>query len=75
MMSDYEKYIHFKSLTGSKAYGLNNENSDDDWRGFYLPPTSDFFKLTEPPNKLLNSKKKTLLLLGIKEILTPSTSK
>lgn len=53
MSSNYDKYIHFKSLTGSKAYGLNNEHSDDDWRGFYIPPTREFFKLSEPPEQIV----------------------
>lgn len=69
MMSDYEKYIHFKSLTGSKAYGLNNENSDDDWRGFYLPPTSDFFKLTEPPEQIVKLKEEDSTYWELKKYL------
>jgi predicted nucleotidyltransferase len=53
---DYKNYIQFKALTGSKAYGLNIETSDDDWRGFYIPPTHSFFSFVEPPEQLQTTK-------------------
>ena len=49
---DYKKYIQFKALTGSKAYGLDIPTSDEDWRGFYIPPTHDFFAFVEPTEQL-----------------------
>lgn len=36
---DYWNMIHFKAIVGSHAYGLNVETSDEDYRGFFAPPT------------------------------------
>src|SRR5215203_1494993 len=30
--------IIYRCVVGSRAYGLDNEESDVDWRGIYLPP-------------------------------------
>ena len=51
-MQGHLKDVHYKALTGSKAYGLANENSDDDWRGFYIPPSIDWFKMSDPVEQL-----------------------
>jgi hypothetical protein len=34
--------------TGSHAYGTERPDSDDDYRGVYLAPTSDLFRLRRP---------------------------
>lgn len=52
MQEHLKKLLHFKALTGSKAYGLAIETSDDDWRGFYVPSTTDWFRLAEPVEQI-----------------------
>lgn len=32
------EYVIYRCIVGSRAYGLDNEQSDTDYRGFYLPP-------------------------------------
>lgn len=66
---DYNQYIQFKALTGSKAYGLNVEGSDDDWRGFYVPPTSHFFRFVEPPEQLQTTKDEDYSYWELKKFL------
>lgn len=48
----WDGYIFFKSLTGSQAYGLAHEGSDEDWRGWYAPPTYMLLGLYSPPEQL-----------------------
>ncbi len=47
-----QNYIWFRALTGSRAYGLNNDDSDYDWRGFYAPMTSNFFNMSALPEQI-----------------------
>lgn len=35
---DLERYVIFRCVVGSRAFGLDVENSDTDRRGIYLPP-------------------------------------
>lgn len=39
-LADYElrDYIIYRCIVGSRAYGLDDEHSDTDRRGIYLPP-------------------------------------
>ncbi|NUP02293.1 MAG: nucleotidyltransferase [Nonomuraea sp.] len=36
-------------VAGSRAYGLDTEESDTDRRGVFVAPTADFWRLTKPP--------------------------
>jgi hypothetical protein len=36
--ADLFRFVAFRCVVGSKAYGLAQEQSDVDRRGFYLPP-------------------------------------
>lgn len=36
-------------VMGSRAYGLDTEESDTDRRGVFVAPTADFWRLTKPP--------------------------
>lgn len=49
---DLSQYIIYRCLVGSKAYGLSNENSDDDVRGIFLPPARLHWSLYELPQQL-----------------------
>lgn len=40
--------IILEGLVGSHAYGLNTEDSDKDWRGIYLAPTTEILGLVKP---------------------------
>jgi uncharacterized protein len=53
-MSEYFwGHVQFKAIVGSQAYGLAHEGSDEDWRGWYTPPTEDFFGMYQPPEQLV----------------------
>ena len=46
------RYVHFRCITGSTAYGLQHEASDVDRRGFYLPPAHLHWSLAGVPEQL-----------------------
>ena len=46
------RYVHFRCIVGSTAYGLNHEASDVDRRGFYLPPADLEWSLAGVPEQL-----------------------
>jgi predicted nucleotidyltransferase len=50
--TNWQKYIIYDALVGSKAYGLDTPESDEDRRGFYLAPTRSFWSLTKPPEQI-----------------------
>lgn len=49
---DYHPYIIYRCITGSRAYGLDNDASDTDWRGIYLPPATAHWSLYGVPEQL-----------------------
>lgn len=51
-MTTFNDMIVYVALTGSRGYGLHNENSDFDWRGFYVPPTSYVLGLKSYPEQI-----------------------
>lgn len=55
MMSSglYERVI-FRCIIGSRAYGLDDEASDTDYRGVYLPPADLHWSLYGVPEQLEN---------------------
>lgn len=46
--------VIFRCVIGSRAYGLDDENSDIDRRGIYLPPADLHWSLYGVPNQLEN---------------------
>lgn len=69
----YEPFIIYRCVVGSRAYGLEGEESDTDRRGFFLPPASLFWSLEGVPDRLTNPKTqdcywelKPFLLLALK---------
>lgn len=46
--------IHYKCVVGSRAFGLSDEHSDTDRRGFYVAPTKMVVSLCPPPEQLQN---------------------
>lgn len=48
---DFEPHVVYKCQVGSKAFGLSNENSDDDIRGIFLPPASVHWSLYSLPEQ------------------------
>jgi len=46
------KYVAYRCIVGSKAYGLDTEASDVDRRGFYLPPADLQWSLAGVPEQL-----------------------
>ncbi len=48
----FEKFVIYKARMGSKAFGLSDENSDNDERGVYLPPAEWHWSLQPLPEQL-----------------------
>ena len=51
---DYYQYIILQCITGSRAYGLDNDASDTDRRGIYLPPADLQWSLYGVPEQIEN---------------------
>lgn len=49
---DLYRHVVYRCVTGSRAYGLDNENSDTDLRGIYLPPADLQWSLFGIPEQL-----------------------
>lgn len=50
--SDLFERVIFKCVIGSRAFGLEDENSDTDYRGIYLPPAELQWSLYGVPEQL-----------------------
>lgn len=50
-MSDGERKIIFEAVVGSKLYGTNRPESDDDFLGVFLPSREDLLGLGNPPTE------------------------
>ncbi len=48
------RFVIYRCVTGSRAYGLDREGSDTDRRGFYLPPADRHWSLEGVPEQLEN---------------------
>src|SRR4051812_45599107 len=55
-LAEYDLYRHviFRCVVGSRAYGLDDESSDTDRRGVYLPPADMHWSLFGVPEQLEN---------------------
>ncbi len=51
---DLERYVIYRCIVGSRAYGLEHEESDTDRRGIYLPPAELHWSLHGVPQQLEN---------------------
>lgn len=49
---DLYQYVIYRCITGSRAYGLDHEDSDTDRRGIYLPPAHLQWSLYGVPQQL-----------------------
>jgi uncharacterized protein len=50
----YNDYVIYRCITGSRAYGLDEDGSDTDRRGIYLPPADLHWSLYGVPEQLEN---------------------
>jgi len=50
--ADLTAYVIYRCKTGSKAYGLAGEDSDDDIRGVFLPPADLHWSLAAMPGQV-----------------------
>lgn len=57
LLADYNLYdsVIYRCVVGSRAYGLENEDSDVDRRGIYLPPADLHWSLYGVPEQLENN--------------------
>jgi predicted nucleotidyltransferase len=55
-LAEYDLYEHviYRCVIGSRAYGLDDERSDTDLRGVYLPPAERHWSLYGVPEQLEN---------------------
>jgi len=51
---DLNRYIIYRCIVGSRAYGLDHPGSDVDRRGIYLPPAARHWSLYGVPEQLEN---------------------
>ena len=56
VLSEFDLFdcVIFRCIVGSRAYGLDDESSDTDRRGIYLPPASLHWSLYGVPEQLEN---------------------
>jgi hypothetical protein len=52
--ADLYRFVMYRCIVGSTAYGLDQESSDVDRRGFYLPPAEYEWSLGGVPEQLEN---------------------
>jgi len=52
--ADLYRFVIYRCIVGSTAYGLSHEGSDVDRRGFYLPPADLEWSLAGVPEQLEN---------------------
>lgn len=50
--TDFYRFVIYRCIVGSTAYGLAQEGSDTDRRGFYLPPADAEWSLAGVPEQL-----------------------
>jgi len=48
------EYVIYRCVTGSRAFGLDDENSDTDRRGIFLPPARIHWSMNGVPEQLEN---------------------
>lgn len=53
---ELEEHIIYSCIVGSRAYGLENESSDTDRRGIFLPPAELHWSLYGVPEQIEDSK-------------------
>lgn len=51
-VAEYECYVIFSTIVGSRAYGLSEDDSDTDERGVYLPPAEWTWSLHAAPEQI-----------------------
>lgn len=49
---DFSRFIIYRCKVGSKAFGLAHEDSDDDYRGIFLPPANRHWSLFKLPEQI-----------------------
>lgn len=53
---DFDRYVIYRCIVGSRAYGLDREASDLDRRGVFLPPARLHWSLYGVPEQIENQK-------------------
>ncbi len=58
-LENFELYdfVIYRCIVGSKAFGLDDENSDTDLRGIYLPPADVHWSMFGVPEQLENKER------------------
>lgn len=51
---EFHRFVIYRCVVGSKAYGLDDEESDTDLRGIYLPPADLHWSLNGVPEQIEN---------------------
>ncbi len=58
-VADLHRFVIYRCVVGSTAYGLSREGSDTDRRGFYLPPADLEWSLAGVPEQLETDNEET----------------
>jgi uncharacterized protein len=56
---DYSHYIIYDCIVGSRAYGLDTDESDTDRRGIYLPPADLHWSIRGVPEQIVIDENQT----------------
>lgn len=52
LLKNNQQNIIFSTIAGSRAYGTNTAESDEDIRGIYITPAIDYLRLGQPDNQV-----------------------
>ena len=50
--TDFSQHVIYRCQVGSVAFGLSNDDSDDDYRGIFLPPANRHWSLRTIPEQI-----------------------
>ena len=67
---EIKEKILFKTLTGSKLYGTNSENSDTDIKGVFLPDIKDLLLNKAPKHYTIKETHRKILMKHIIHYIT-----
>jgi predicted nucleotidyltransferase len=58
-LPDYSQFIIYRCIVGSRAYGLDTDDSDIDERGIYLPPAELHWSIDGVPEQIVLDENQT----------------
>lgn len=68
LITDHATKILFKAVSGSQAYGLAREHSDEDIRGIYVLPCHAYLSI-EPPNNMVSDERNDVVYYSLRRLM------